>query len=88
MKSNQSLKNICTHCEKIMGQNKIACPFRSISNEYCEEYDVIKKDLEILYILKKYIYYSFKSNCIKMKYIYKHTTSFDYEILKEWLKNE
>ena len=47
----------------------------------------IKKDLEALEILKKYIYYSTKSSCIRMKDMYKRTTNFDYEDLKEWLEN-
>ena len=46
----------------------------------------LKKDLEVLEILKKYLYYDNKNHCIKMKYIYKRTTSFDYEDLKEWLE--
>ena len=48
----------------------------------------IEKDLEILEILKKHIYFSDKSRCIRMRDIYKRTTSFDYEDLKEWLGNE
>ena len=48
----------------------------------------IEKDLEVLEMLGKYIYYSNKSSCIRMKDIYKRTTNFDYEDLKEWLENE
>ena len=48
----------------------------------------IEKDLEILEILKKHVYFSDKSRCIRMRDIYKRTTSFDYEDLKEWLRNE
>lgn len=48
----------------------------------------IEKDLEILEILKKHVYFSDKSRCIRMGDIYKRTTSFDYEDLKEWLGNE
>ena len=48
----------------------------------------IEKDLEILEILKKHVYFSVKSRCIRMGDIYKRTTSFDYEDLKEWLENE
>lgn len=48
MKSKEALKSICLECEREKGENKIACPFRSISNEYCEEYDSIKKDLDLL----------------------------------------
>ena len=47
-----------------------------------------EKDLEILEILKKHVYFSDKSRCIRMRDIYKRTTSFDYEDLKEWLGNE
>ena len=57
-----------------------------ISIEDC--YVIVKKDLEALEILKKYLYYDNKNHCIKMKYIYKRTTSFDYEDLKEWLEND
>ena len=56
MTSKEALKNICLECEKEKGKNKIACPFRSISNDYCEEYEKIKKDLEILNIIKSSIY--------------------------------
>ena len=48
----------------------------------------IEKDLEILETLKKYVYLSNKSKCIRMRNIYKQTKSFDYEGVKEWLGNE
>ena len=48
----------------------------------------IEKDLEILETLKKYVYFSDKSRCIRMRNIYKQTKSFDYEGVKEWLRNE
>ena len=48
----------------------------------------IEKDLEILETLKKYVYSSNKSKCIRMRNIYKQTKSFDYEGVKEWLGNE
>ena len=57
-----------------------------VSIEDC--YVIVEKDLELLEILKKYLYYDNKNHCIKMKYIYKQTTSFDYEDLKEWLEND
>ena len=53
-----------------------------------EEYEKIKKDLEVLEILKKYIYYSEKSHRIRMREIRKSIYNFDYEDLKEWLENE
>ena len=55
MTSKEALKNICLECEKEKGKNKTACPCRSISNDHCEEYEKIKKDLEVLEILKKHI---------------------------------
>lgn len=51
-------------------------------------YNKIEKDLEILEILKKYLYYDNKNHFIKMKQIRKSTFNFDYEDLKEWLENE
>ena len=53
MTSKEALKSICLECEREKGKNKIACPFRSISNEYCEEYDTIEKDLDRLESLEK-----------------------------------
>ena len=47
----------------------------------------IEKDLELLEILKKYIYYSEKSHRIRMREIRKSIYNFDYEDLKEWLRN-
>ena len=53
MTSKEALKSICLECEREKGKNKIACPFRSISNEYCEEYDTIEKDLDRLESLER-----------------------------------
>lgn len=53
MTSKEALESICLECEREKGKNKIACPFRSISNEYCEEYDTIEKDLDRLESLEK-----------------------------------
>ena len=88
MTSKKALKSICLECEKEKGVNKVACPFRSISNDYCEEFEIIEKDLEVLEILKKYLYYDNKTHFIKMKQIRKSTFNFDYEDLKEWLEDE
>lgn len=61
---------------------------QKVKSVYLILLESIKKDLEILDILKKYVYFSSKSNCIRMKDIYKRTTNFDYETLKEWLEND
>ena len=96
MTSEEALKNICLECEKEKGKNKTACPFRSISNDYCEEYEKIKKDLEVLEILKRSIF---------NKEIYKYTLDEklkgqkfmtigifirgdDINEIKEWLEND
>lgn len=52
MKENEALKKICFECQQLMGEKQVACPWRSISNEYCEEYEEIKNQLEILDIIK------------------------------------
>lgn len=64
------------------------CMSNDIDDKWFEELKIIEKDLEILKILKKHIYHSTKSRCIRMSAIYKKTTSFDFEDIEEWLKNE
>ena len=86
MNSKEALKNMCNHCEKLsIRDGFIGCPYKHISNDYCVEFKAIKKDLEVLEILKKYLYYNNKTHFIKMKQIRKSTFNFDYEDLKEWL---
>lgn len=48
MKSREALNKICLECQKDKGKIQVACPFRSISNDYCDEYEQIMKDLEML----------------------------------------
>ena len=62
------------------------CMSNDIDDKWFGELKIIEKDLEILELLKKHIYYSAKSHCIRMSDIYKKTTSFDYEDIKEWLE--
>ena len=50
-----------------------------------EKIEKIEKDLDILDILKKNLYYDNKNHAIKMKQIVKSRFNFDYEDLKEWL---
>ena len=49
--------------------------------------NIVKKDLEVLEILKKYLYYDNENHFIKMVQIRKQIFNFDYEDLKEWLEN-
>ena len=66
---------------------KDLCKFGGRQDKYAlEVVDEIKKRLEILEILKKYIYFSSKSGCIRMHDIYKSINNFDYEDLKDWLE--
>lgn len=55
---------------------------------FLEYKKIIEKESEVLEILKKHIYFSTKSGCIRMKDIYKSINNFDFEDLKEWLENE
>ena len=56
-----------------------------VSFKFFEAREKIEKNLEILDILKKNIYYDNENHAIKMKQIKKSTFNFDYEDLKEWL---
>ena len=53
-----------------------------------EAIEQIKYDLEILELVRKYMYFDKKDNYIKMLDIKECITNFDFEILKEWLKND
>lgn len=74
-------------------QKKVKDGFKFINLKTKEQatiedcYENIKKDLEILEILKKYISYDNNNHVIKMKQIRKSRFNFDYEDLKEWLRN-
>ena len=50
--------------------------------------DIIKKDLEVLEILRKYVRYDDENHVILMKSFRKSVFNFDYEYVKEWLENE
>lgn len=44
----EALNAICTECQRDKGKIQVACPWRSISGDYCEEYETIKRCLERL----------------------------------------
>ena len=91
MTSKEALKSMCNHCEKLsIRDGFIGCPYRCISNDYCEEFETIKKDLKILEILKNYIdYYICREaddqSCIN---IVISEDVMNYTIIKEWLEND
>lgn len=74
-------------------QKKVKDGFKFINLKSNEQatiedcYENIKKDLEILEVLKKYLSYDNNNHVIKMKQIRKSRFNFDYEDLKEWLEN-
>ena len=99
MTSKEALKSICLECEKEKGVNKVACPFRSISNDYCEEFETIEKELKVLEILKKKMiidtdYYDSDDGCEEFEYIAYNGQPLnienkqEYDLLKELLENE
>ena len=93
MTSEEALKSLCNHCEKLSIRNGfIGCPYRNISSDYCEEFETIEKDLEVLEILKNYSdyytccdTYGYGESCLN---IVIHDNIKEYTIIKEWLDNE
>ena len=100
MTSLEALKSICNDCEKKMATNKTRCPFRSISNEHCEEYNLIKKDLEIAQILKNSmsvdteVFENDNHEVVEYEYIAFNDWDLDienkeeYNKIKNWLKEK
>lgn len=87
MESEKALKELCLKCEKEIGKRKVACPCRSISNEYCAEYESIKNDLELLKILRKYLIVS-NSGLIGLDWVSFFNSRKDNKRVKELLNNE
>ena len=44
----EALNAICAECQRDKGKIQVACPWRSISGDYCEEYETIKRCIERL----------------------------------------
>ena len=96
MTSKEDLKSICLECEMEKGKNKTACPFRSISNDHCEEYEKIEKDLEALEVLKRSIsdkerfQYALNKTGRGKKVLMMALTikGDDIKQIKEWLEND
>lgn len=84
MNSEEALKSLCNHCEKLSIRGGfIGCPFRNISNDYCEEFETIEKELEVLKILKDHLVTADKYIMICI-----HKDNKDFNKVKEWLENE
>lgn len=41
MRAKEALRSLCCDCEKQMAENGVRCPFRSISNEFCDNYNFL-----------------------------------------------
>ncbi len=41
MHAKKALRSLCYDCEKQMLENGVRCPFRSISNEFCDNYNFL-----------------------------------------------
>lgn len=84
MTSKEALKSLCNHCEKLsIRDGFIGCPFRNISNDYCEEFETIEKELKVLEILKDHLVTADKYIMICI-----HKDDKDFNKVKEWLENE
>ena len=66
----------------------IECAKFDLNKWELDRLGIIDKDLYILEILKKYMYFDTKNNYIKMFDIKKCITNIDFEIITEWLENE
>lgn len=96
MTSKEALKKICIECEREMGKNRVACPFRSISNEYCNEYDKVANDLEALDILKRKLVIEIGRDLVNLKEDKEQECDYtciivnqqERELLKEMLEND
>ena len=64
----------------------IECAKFDLNKWELDRLGIIDKDLHALKIIRKYLYFDTKDNCIKMFYIKECITNIDFEILKEWLE--
>ena len=66
----------------------IECAKFDLNKWELDRLSIIDKDLYILEILRKYLYFNAKDNYIKMFDIKECITNIDFEILQEWLEND
>ena len=95
MNSKEALKEICINCRNNINQIPSKgdrpykeCPYRGISNDYCEEYETIKKDLEILEIIKRHCDFSSPLSMDYFIEFFIYNSDEDFEKVKEWLEDE
>ena len=66
----------------------IECAKFDLNKWELDRLGIIDRDLEILEIIRKYMYFNKKDNYIKMFDIKECVTNIDFEIITEWLENE
>ena len=76
----EELRKLCSECESHLAINKKCCPFRSISNEYCTEYEKVKKELKKPQELYNFI----KQKCANAQFDYENDL-IDNELDKEYI---
>ena len=64
----------------------IECAKFDLNKWELDRLGIIDKDLHALEIIRKYVYFDTKDNCIKMFDIKECITNSDFEILQEWLE--
>lgn len=83
----KALKKICLECERLMGKRQVACPYRSISNEYCEEYEEIKEKLELLDIIKNNSIITETNQTVEINVeLFKCNQEKDIKKIKKWIE--
>ena len=64
----------------------IECAKFDLNKWELDRLGIIDRDLEVLEIIRKYMYFDKKDNYIKMFDIKECITNFDFEIIMEWLE--
>ena len=66
----------------------IECAKFDLNKWELDRLGIIDRDLEVLEIIRKYMYFDKKDNYIKMFDINECIANIDFEIIMEWLEND
>ena len=66
----------------------IKCAKFDLNKWELDRLGIIDKDLEVLEIIRKYMFFDTKDNRIEMFDIKECVTNIDFEIITEWLEND
>ena len=53
MTSREALYELCDNCECHLMLSHKVCKYKRLSHDHCDEYKKVKKDLEVLEILRR-----------------------------------